>query len=422
MSFVYPLNLASVGIFGMILSAVFDDISWTRQRRRILCCGLAGILMLQGIVYFFADPFLVEYFYPIITHIPLAGLLCVLSRKWLWSIISVLTAYFCCQIRRWLALLITAVFAGDSVMQNIVELVITVPLLIFLVRFAAPSVRSISQYAMSVQCQFGLVPMIYYGFDYLTRIYTSLLADGSLVVVEFMSFICCVAYLFFVLHISDAEQIRIQLEKKQDNLSTQVAQAVREIESLRESQQKVRAYRHDLRHHMQFLLSCIENGRIEQAQAYIQEVYSEIEANQMIAFCENEAANLIFSSFAGRAGNYSIPIKINAVISQSLPISESDLCVLLSNALENALHACQKLKEKEAAGQIEVTAYERNGKLFLQCINSCDTNFSFSGGVPVTSRPGHGMGVRSICAVVEKYGGIYIFSAKDGQFILRVSL
>ena len=141
----------------------------------------------------------------------------------------------------------------------------------------------------------------------------------------------------------------------------------------------------------------------------------------MTAFCENEAANLIFSSFAGRALDLDIPIKIKAMISQSLPISETDLCVLLSNAMENALHACQKLKKKGLAGMIEVSAYEKSGKFFLQVINSCDEDITFEYGVPVTYHPGHGIGVRSICTVVEKYGGIYTFLVKDDRFILRVS-
>ena len=34
----------------------------------------------------------------------------------------------------------------------------------------------------------------------------------------------------------------------------------------------------------------------------------------------------------------------------------------------------------------------------------------------------HGIGVRSICAIVEKYKGLSDFSVQDGRFILRVSL
>ena len=100
-----------------------------------------------------------------------------------------------------------------------------------------------------------------------------------------------------------------------------------------------------------------------------------------------------------------------------LPISESDLCVLLSNALENALHAC-----KGADDSIEVQTYERNEKFFLQVVNDCREAVRFEDGIPVTDRPGHGIGVSSICAIVEQYGGMYSFSQQQDQFVLRISL
>ena len=141
-----------------------------------------------------------------------------------------------------------------------------------------------------------------------------------------------------------------------------------------------------------------------------------------MVFCENEAANLIFSAFTGRAKEQSVPIIMKAQIPKNIHISESDLCVLLSNALENALHACRNLKEKGVESKIEVVAFEKNQKLFLQIINSCDSDITFVQGIPVTSQPDHGIGVRSICALVERYEGIYTFEVEDGKFILRVSL
>lgn len=422
MSVIYLLNVTSVGVFGMVLSAAFCDICWTRKKALAVAGSMAAMLILQGVVYFGIGTDIVTYVYPLITHLPLAVTLCVLNGKIFWPVISVLTAYLCCQLRRWLALFIVAVFSGGSTMQNVAELVMTLPILLLLLYFAAPAVRSVSRYTRAVQCQFGLVPALYYGFDYLTRIYTNLLLEGVLVAVEFMPFVCSVAYLIFVVYTSKEGKIRSRLEQTQDILNLQVQQAVREIEALRESQEKISAYRHDLRHHMQYLLACLENERVEQAQAYIQQICSEIEANKVMTFCENEAANLIFSAFAGRAKKLGVPIKIKAVVSQIIPVSESDLCILLSNALENALHSCLNMKQKGLDGTIEVSVYEKNGKIFLQVINSCDEDIVFDGGMPVTDKPGHGIGVRSICTIVEQYGGMYSFLAENGWFILRISV
>lgn len=422
MSVIYLSNSIAVAAFGMILSAAFCDIFWTWRKRLIIIGSMAAILLFQGFFYFRIGADIVEYTYPLITHFPLIIVLYVLSKKKLWSTISVLTAYLCCQTRRWLALLIVAIFSGDAAMQNIAELVMTLPLLLILLRFIAPSVRSVSQQSFTAQWQFGLVPALYYGFDYLTSIYTNLLLDGVLVVVEFMPFVCSVAYLVFTVRYSEEGRIRSRLEEMQGILNLQIMQALREIDVLRESQQKTRIYRHDLRHHMQYISSCIENEKLEQAQGYIREICSEIEMDKVTVYCENEAANLIFSAFAVRAKDCGIPITIHAGISQSISISESDLCVLLSNALENALRACRRRKERGLSGTIEVYAYEKNGKFFLQVINSCNEDISFEHGLPVTNKPGHGIGVRSICAVVERYNGIYSFSVQDDKFILRVSL
>ena len=142
----------------------------------------------------------------------------------------------------------------------------------------------------------------------------------------------------------------------------------------------------------------------------------------MTTYCENEAANLIFSSFAGRAESCGVPLNIQAHIPQLISVAETDLCVLLSNALENALRACRRMKAENGPAYIEVTAREKNGHLFLQFVNPCPEGIQFENGLPVTHAEGHGIGVRSIRAIVEKYKGLSDFSVQDGRFILRVSL
>lgn len=416
------LNGFAVAVFGMILSASFCDVAWNRKRRIAMIGSMAGLLAIQGIIIYFLETEMVRLLYPVITHLPLMLILVVLTKKKLWSVVSVFTAYLCCQVRRWVALFITALLCGDSTVQCIAELLITIPLLLFLLKYVSPAVRSISYSNTWMQSQFCLIPAVYYIFDYATHIYTDLMVEGTPVVAEFMAFVCSTAYLVFVLRTSEEKWIRSQLEQAQDSLNLQVSQAVREIDAMRESQQKTKEYRHDLRHHMQYLAACIENNRLEHATEYIQGICSEIEASKIITFCENEAANLIFSAFAERAKGQGILLKVKAQIPRQIHISESDLCVLLSNALENAIHACCKVKENGVEASIEVSAFEKNKKLFLQFINSCDSDVSFVQGIPVTNEPDHGIGVRSICALVDRYDGIYTFEIEEGRFILRVSI
>ena len=85
-------------------------------------------------------------------------------------------------------------------------------------------------------------------------------------------------------------------------------------------------------------------------------------------------------------------------------------CVLLSNALENAIHACREVQKEGKEARIEVQIYEKQQQVFLQIKNSCAGAPIFENGVPVSKKKGHGIGTRSICAIVERYGGVYTFS------------
>lgn len=417
------LNDAAVGVYGMILSAAFCGITWTKGKKWAYGLSMAAILLAQAAVYgMTTDLQLLKLLYPLVTHMPLVLVLAILERKLLWPTISVLTAYLCCQLRRWLALLLTALMSGGAEVQTAAELALTLPLLLGLLYFVAPAVRTIAGYKPAMQVRFGLIPAVGYLFDYLTRIYTDLLAQGTPAAVEFMPFVCCVAYLAFVLRSSAENETRLRLEQTQENLHLQVTQATREIASLRESERRASTYRHDLRHHMQYLAGCIENGRTEQAQAYIREVCAEIESQKVRVFCENETVNLILSAFAGRAEESGVPLRVRAEVPHFIPVAETDLCVLLSNALENALHACQRLRQTGEPCDIELVVYEKSGKFFLQVTNTCPPGVTFEKGLPVTREPGHGIGVRSICSIAERYNGMYSFSEKDGRFVLRVSL
>ena len=417
------LNDAAVGVYGMILSAAFCGITWTRGKKWTYGLSMAAILLAQAAVYgMTTDLQLLKLLYPLVTHMPLVLVLAIIERKVLWPTISVLMAYQCCQLRRWLALLLTALMSGGAEVQTAAELALTLPLLLGLLYFVAPAVRTIAGYKPAMQVRFGLIPAVGYLFDYLTRIYTDLLAQGTPAAVEFMPFVCCVAYLAFVLRSSAENETRLRLEQTQENLHLQVTQATREIASLRESERRASTYRHDLRHHMQYLAGCIENGRTEQAQAYIREVCAEIESQKVRVFCENETVNLILSAFAGRAEESGVPLRVRAEVPHFIPVAETDLCVLLSNALENALHACQRLRQTGEPCDIELVVYEKSGKFFLQVTNTCPPGVTFEKGLPVTREPGHGIGVRSICSIAERYNGMYSFSEKDGRFVLRVSL
>ena len=422
MELIYLLNYIAVNLFGSILSAAFCGIRKRDKQGKWIALTVGITLTMQGIIYCLFGLQAVQFSYPLISHLPLIFILCYVTKQGLCSLTAVLTAYLCCQLRRWVALFIANFFVNSEMMLAVIQIIITVPLLLFLLRFCAPGIREMIYRPGKDMWTFSVIPIVYYLFDYITAVYTSLLYNGSYVVAEFMPTVCCAVYLIFMNRNVVQERTRHMLEQERNALKMQTKQSLQEIEFLRYRQEQAVAHRHDVRHHLQYLYSCMENGKIELAQEYIQRVCHEIESHKMTVYCENETANLILGAYEERFLKAGIQPEIQFSIGKSPAISSVDLCVLLANALENALNECQYLLIQKIPVQVQIMGYEKEQKIFLQITNTCREDIIFQDGLPVTKREGHGIGTRSICAIVNKYQGIYSFSVKNESFILRVVL
>ena len=106
------LNDTAVSVFGGILSACFCGALGSRKQQVLFWLSMALLLIPQGAVYLLWDAHFRMEIYPIVLHLPLFILLRVLTGKWLWPLISILSAYLFCQIRRYMALLAAALLSG----------------------------------------------------------------------------------------------------------------------------------------------------------------------------------------------------------------------------------------------------------------------------------------------------------------------
>lgn len=422
MELIFLLNYIVVNLFGSILSAAFSGIRKSDKQRKWIVLIVGITLTLQGIIYYLFGVQVVQFFYPLISHLPLFFVLWYVTKRGLCSLTAVLTGYLCCQLRRWVALFIARFFENNDLMLHVIQIIITFPLLFLLLRFVVPGVREMICHPAKEMWTFAVIPIVYYLFDYTTAVYTKLLYNGSYVVAEFMPTVCCAVYLIFINRIMVQEKSCHMLEEERNALKMQTKQSMQEIEFLRYSQEQAAAHRHDLRHHLQYLYSCMEHGQTERGQEYIQRVCDEIESHTMTIYCENETANLILGAYVDRFKKAGIQTEIRFSIGKSPAISSVDLCVLLANALENALNECRYLSIQKIPVQVQVVGYEKEHKIFLQITNTCRADILFQDGIPVTKREGHGIGMQSICAIVNKYQGIYSFSVKNENFIFRVVL
>ena len=96
------------------------------------------------------------------------------------------------------------------------------------------------------------------------------------------------------------------------------------MDALRQTQMLVAIYRHDMRHHLNMIDGFLDAGKQEQALAYIRKTREDMMSISVRRFCENEAVNLICSSFADKAARMEVRLNVSARLPETLSISDTE--------------------------------------------------------------------------------------------------
>ncbi len=178
-----------------------------------------------------------------------------------------------------------------------------------------------------------------------------------------------------------------------------------------------RAMRHDRRHFEALILSLIQDGKVDEARKCLEERMSQ-EPRGSKVYCENTTVNASLMHYVTLAERKNIRVKVSANIPHNTGVDEMQLAIAISNLLENAIHACEKVSEAERF--IEVTAKYKQ-QLLLEISNSCLGEVRLDeDGHPVTSEDGHGIGTRSVLDFVKKTGSEIRYIAEDNMFKVRM--
>jgi len=92
-----------------------------------------------------------------------------------------------------------------------------------------------------------------------------------------------------------------------------------------------------------------------------------------------------------------------------LPFSDTELCSLLSNTLENAIHASKQITDISKR-IIHLRMFSRNNKLCIDIRNSYQKEPVFHHGLPVSKEQGHGFGTKSMAHIGKSTAVYSIFS------------
>lgn len=414
------LNYGLILLFGLCLSVEIAGGCESRRQRRMVAALCAALLLIQIPPWLLFGVDAVKKLYPLIVHLPLTlGLIVLLHKPFGVSVVSVFTAYLCCEIPNWARAIVGAltrsVLAGE-----ISYALLIVPVFLLLRRYFVRAAYEAMTCSVTTLLLFGSLPVAFYFFDYATTIYSDALYAGIHAVNESLPALLLVFYVVFLTAYHVQTQRRGSAEMQSSMLEAKWAQAQTEMDALRRSQAQTAVYQHDMRHHLNAIDAYLSADRPEQAREYIHRVQSEVEALSVRRYCEHELVNLLCSSFAEKARQRGIRLTMEVKLPAVLSIPDTELCTVLSNGLENAFRATAGLDEQQRT--VSLYCGVRLNKLLLEIKNPYQGELVMREGLPVSDRAGHGYGCRSMQAIAARRGGLFELHAENGTFLLRLAL
>jgi len=221
---------------------------------------------------------------------------------------------------------------------------------------------------------------------------------------------------------SAAELARVKISEKE--LSEYIDVQRRGYDRVVRKMEATREYRHDMRHHLAVIEGLAKHGESDKIIEYVSSLNGSFGKLENTAYCKNPEVNAVLSEYIGRAENAGCGVTCSFALPSRLPFEENDVCLVLANAIENAINACSRLPAEKRCINISAE-YEDGRRLLVSVENPCSDALRFNEeGLPVTDKRSdeHGIGLRSVKRVTEKYNGFLRCMLENEKFVFQAAL
>ncbi len=189
-------------------------------------------------------------------------------------------------------------------------------------------------------------------------------------VLEMIAVIVCAVYVLFngvsatgiaalcVLFAASAAALVVflLLRRSLHLMSEQVSQSEDSIAALGELNGTLRAQRHDFLNHLQVVYSLIDLGKYDDANAYIEKVYGDIQKVSSVMRTSIPAVNAILHAkqLMCESRGITVDFDIRTTLSE-LPLEDWEFCRVLGNIIDNSIHA---LAETSREKRLRIEIFE----------------------------------------------------------------
>ena len=265
---------------------------------------------------------------------------------------------------------------------------------------------------------FVLTGVVYYALLVVMANYPSLVTKRADDLLAFVLVLALMPLMYLTIFATLSKQLQLfNARQKQQHMQAQKER----LELLLENQQLTHRLHHDMKAHVSTLSSLLAEGKLTEARDYLARV-GDLPGALLAPCCDDPYINAAINAFRPRFAQLGVQLSLDIRLSQLCeePVA---LCMIIANALENALEALAALPaEARAAG---LWLHSREPYLLLRVKNRCAPGLKVSRGErPATSKEGpeHGHGLATIWDMAKRLGGSAACYTENGFFVLEVAV
>ena len=217
-----------------------------------------------------------------------------------------------------------------------------------------------------------------------------------------------------LIHLCIVQMFNEQVVQQQE-LQIEAVREKESAEALLESYTTQRRLTHEFTNHTDALALLLQQEDYEGAKAYLASLTRVIASNTTIMNTHNPLLDALLSKKYEEASRRGGMVYFDLPDLRDLPMEKTDLVLVFSNLLNNAIDAAAKADPPE----VYVRARKNEQEVVLSVRNRVQKNLDLTDGqLPRTTKkePGHGIGLWNVKDVLAAYGGEYTISCRENWF------
>ena len=236
---------------------------------------------------------------------------------------------------------------------------------------------------------------------------THFFSHGQMLVMYFLG----LASLFCILFSYKKLQQNFRLSNKISLLEQQEHSLNQYVEEAKARYDRTTSFRHDIRNHIAVVKKLLQCGKLEEAVSYMEDLDDMAEKMSFPCSTNNPVVDILVGNKLGIAKGMGIDVDCSLLLPYPCGLRDIDICIVLSNALDNAIQAVKSL-DAGTEKYIRVSGRIQGDFLMMETENSFHGKRAFK----------KGTGLLNINAVAEKYGGAMSIETQENVFVLHVLL